>query len=136
MTQQKQTRLSELITALGKARADSTNAYERYKELKGIEDQLRYELEALLNETGLRSAKGDNFTASLVQKPHIVITHEQSVIDWLKEAPNIETDHYIGIKSKEFQSLATTLLKGTGEIIPGTKVEVRESLAIKSNKKG
>lgn len=127
--------LSELLAELGKARQDSNNAYERYKELKGIEDALRYELDVMLHEQGLKSAKGQDFTASLVETPRIVIKHEQSVIDWLREAPNIETDQYLGIKSAEFQSLAKSLLKNTGEVIPGTEVEVKESLAIKSNPK-
>jgi hypothetical protein len=127
--------LSELVATLGVAREATTGAYERYKELKGIEDQVRYELELKLHEMGLRSAKGADFTASIAQKPSIVITHEPSVLDWLREAPDIETDHYIGLKAPEFKSLAISLLKGTGETIPGTTVEMKESLSIRANAK-
>lgn len=127
--------LSELVAALGEARTASSNAYEGYKELKGNEDQLRYELELKLHEMGLKSAKGEDFTASVVEKPTVVVKHEQSVIDWLKNTPDIESDRYIGLKTTEFQSLAKSMLKGTGEVIPGTEVEVRESLAIRANKK-
>lgn len=127
--------LSELVAALGEARTASSNAYEAYKELKGIEDQLRFELEATLHNEGLKSAKGQDFTASLIETPRIVIRHEQSVIEYLRSTPDIEADRYIGVKSTEFQSLAKSLLKGTGEIIPGTKVEVRESISIRSNSK-
>ena len=129
--------LSELIDALGKAKIASNNAYEAYKELKGIEDEIRYELEATLNASGLRSVKGSTYTASIAQKPTIVIQQEQLIIEWLKGAPNIEYDHYIGLKATEFKKLAEVLLKDTGEVIPGTDVEIRESLSIRSNvKKG
>lgn len=126
--------LSELLSVLGDARKASSNAYEAYKELKGIEDQLRYELEEMLKATGLKSAKGQDYTASISETPRIVVKHEQSVIDWLREAPDIEADRYIGLKSTDFQTFAKTYFKGTGEIIPGTEVNMAESLAIKTNK--
>lgn len=127
--------LSDLVAALGNAREAASGAYMAYKEIKGIEDQLRYELELMLHEQGLKTVKGQDFTASISETPRILIKNEQAVIDWLKEAPNIETDRYIGLKATDFQTLAKSILKGTGEVIPGTEVEVRESLAIKSNKK-
>jgi hypothetical protein len=127
--------LSELIAALGKARTTASGLYNTYKEAKGYEDQLRYELELKLKETGLKSVKGADYSAVITETPRIVIKHEQSVIEWLKEAPNIETDQYIGLKATEFQTLAKTMLKGTGELVPGTEVEVRESLSIRANKK-
>jgi hypothetical protein len=126
--------LSRLLTELGTARLASSNAYERYKELKGIEDQLRYELEATLNGLGLKSAKGKDFIASIAEKPTIVVTHEQSVIEWLRETPEVESDRYIGLKATEFKSLAQAYLKGTGEVIPGTEVQIKESLSIRANK--
>lgn len=127
--------LSELVAALGEARAASTGRYEAYKESKGIEDQLRYELELKLKETGLKSVKGADYNAVITETPRIVVKHEQSVIDWLRNTPDVEPDRYIGLKTTEFQSLAKSMLKGTGEVIPGTEVEVRESLAIRSNTK-
>lgn len=127
--------LSELLAELGKARVASTGAYERYKELKGIEDQLRYELELQLKSSGLKSAKGADFQAVITEKPTVVVKHEASVIDWLQHAPNIESDQYIGLKTTEFKSFADKYLKGTGEIIPGTEVVIKESLSIRANKK-
>jgi len=121
--------------ALGEARAASTNAYQSYKELKTSEDNLRFELEQKLKETGLKSVKGATYNAVITETPRIVIRHEQSVIDWLQNTPNIETDQYIGLKTTEFQSLAKSMLKDTGELVPGTDVEMKESLAIRSNKK-
>jgi hypothetical protein len=101
-----------------------------------VEDSLRVDLEMGLKESGLMSAKNDQFTASISQTPTIVVTHEQSVIDWLKTTPDVESDLYIGIKKTEFNSFAKTLLKGTGEVIPGTELQTREALSIKANKKG
>lgn len=130
------THLSDLVAALGDARAKASAAYDTYKTLKAIEDDIRESLYAELQSSGLRSAKGDDFTASIAQKPTVVIKDEQAAMDWLKEAPDVETDVYIGLKATEFQSLAKSVLKGTGEIIPGTEIQIRESLAIKSNTKG
>lgn len=128
--------LSRLITELGVARQATSNAYEAYKELKSFEDQLRYELENELHTVGLKTAKGNDFTASLMETPRVIIKHEGSVINWLRNKPDIETDRYIGLKATEFQTFARTYLKGTGEIIPGTDIEIRESLSIRANKKG
>lgn len=127
--------LSELVAALGDARTHSSALYNTYKEAKTVEDQLRYELEEKLKETGLKSVKGANYNAVIMETPRIVIKHEQSVMDWLKESPDIESDRYIGIKSLEFQGLAKAMLKDNGEVIPGTEVEMRQSLAIRSNTK-
>lgn len=129
------TRLSELLDSLGKARIASTNAYQSYREVKDSEDQLRYELEQELRSIGLKSAKGQDYTASIIEKPTVVVRNETEVIGWLNNTPDIESDLYIGLKPVQFQSLARSILQGTGETIPGTEVEVRESLAIRSNKK-
>ena len=124
---------SYLIEALGHARAATTSAYEAYKTIKDIEDQIRYELEVTLNEMGLKSAKGSDFTASIVTKPTITITRESDVIDWLRNTPDVEPDFYIGLKTTEFKTLAQSLLKNTGELVPGTEVIIKESLSIRSN---
>ncbi len=134
MTEPVQMSLSDLVAALGEARLATTNCYEAYKEVKGIEDNLRYELEQQLKAEGLKSVKGANFSAVITETPCVVVKHESSVIDWLRNTPDVEADQYIGLKATEFQNLAKTMLKGTGEVIPGTEVEVRESLAIRANK--
>lgn len=126
--------LSELVAALGEARVAASNLYQTYKEAKGIEDQLRYQLEEQLKVSGLKSVKGADFQAVITETPRVVIKHEQSVIDWLRNTPDVETDRYVGVKASEFQSLAKAMLKDTGEMIPGTEVEVRETLAIRANK--
>lgn len=127
--------LSELVAALGESRQATTDAYTAYKEQKGIEEQLRYELELKLKAEGLKGTKGANYNAVFTEKPEVIITHEQSVIDWLNESPEIETDQYIGLKKTEFKSLAVSMLKHTGEMIPGTEVRMQESLTIRANNK-
>lgn len=133
MQKKYQPTLSELIKSLGEARNAARNTYERYKELKGIEDQIRYQLELELKVSGLKTAKGHDFTASIVERPTVVVRNETEVMEWLREAPEVEADQYIGLKKTEFNTLANSVLKGTGEVIPGTEIEVRESLAIKAN---
>lgn len=127
--------VSELVTKLGAMSTESRALYKRYKELKEVEDVLRFELTQALHETGLLTAKTPEFTASIAKRPSVMVVHEQSVLDWLRETPDIETDQYIGLKTTNFKTLAMSLLKGTGEIIPGTELVETESITIKANKK-
>lgn len=126
--------LPKILEQVGKMTAKRREAYGQYQLLKEQEDGWRNRLIEELQKIGLRSAKTADFTASMVSKPNISIQHEQSVIDWLKNAPNIETDQYIGLKKTEFKSLAMNLLKDTGEVVPGTELVNTEYLSIKANK--
>ena len=127
--------LSELLQKLGENKQESAKYYGKYKELKEQEDALKFELTDMLHEMGLKTAKGDLFTASIAEKPTIVIKNEKEVVEWLKNTPNIESDFYIGLKANEFKKMATVMLKDTGELANGTEVIVNESLSIRSNKK-
>lgn len=127
--------LSFLLEALGIARQEASAKYIEYKELKTKEDVLRSQLMEELESTGLKSVKGSDFSAHITEKPMITIHSEQAVIEWLRNAPDIESDIYIGIKPTQFQTLAKSLLKGTGEMIDGTQLVTSTSLSIKSNKK-
>lgn len=128
--------ISELIESIGETKSEANKLYKIYKELLEKEDALKSELQIKLSEMGLKSAKGDRYSASIALRPNIQITHEQSAINWLKEEPNLETDQYIGLKTVEFKKLALHRLseKGGGEIIPGTELVIRESVSIKENK--
>lgn len=128
--------VSALVDELGQLGQASKELYGQYKAVEEQKAEVRAALTEALQMTGLRSAKTSAFTASIAVKPSIQITHEQSVIDWLKESPNIETDQYIGLKKTEFKTLATALLKDTGEVIPGTEVLQQETLSVRANKKG
>lgn len=126
--------VTELIDEVGRANKEARALYKLYKELKDKEDVLRVELVEKLHKTGLKSAKTDMFNASISERSDIVVTHEQSVLDWLKETPDIETDQYIGLKTTNFKTLARALRKDTGEIVPGTEVVTSETLTIKGVK--
>jgi hypothetical protein len=128
--------LSNLITELGLARTAAAEAYKTYKKLKEQEDGLRAALFEELHVTGLDSAKGSDFTASIRKEPTFIVKNETSVIQWLRETPDVDEDVYIGLKKPEFKSLAKTILTQTGEIIPGSEYLISESLAIRANKKG
>lgn len=128
--------VSELIEAIGETKSEANKLYKAYKELSEKEAGLKSELQIKLTEMGLKSAKGEKYSASLSKRPNIKITHEQSAIDWLNNEPNLETDQFIGLKTTEFKKLALYRLseKGGGEIVPGTELVMSESLSIKENK--
>lgn len=127
--------ISEILEKLGDNKKQANDLYKQYKELKEDEESLKTELSEMLDMMGLKSAKGEHYTASISDKPDIQITHEQSVINWLNETPNVEADAYIGLKKTEFKGLALQILKETGEIVPGTELLTKEVLSIRSNKK-
>ena len=127
--------IAELLEVLGHVRSAGVDAYKGYKLIKEEEEDLKAELLEKLSEAGLKSAKGDKFQATITSRPIIEITHEQSVLNWLNETPDIESDAYIGLKKIEFKSLALQILKDTGEIVPGTELSNQEILTIRSNKK-
>lgn len=126
--------ISGLIAHLGLNKKLQAEAYKSYKQLKEAEEGLKLELTNKLQEAGLKSAKGEKYSAIITARSDIVITHEQSVIDWLKESPNIEEDAYMGLRLANFKVLANQVLKQTGEVIPGTDRVTKESLSIKENK--
>jgi len=128
--------VAELIEELGAIKTASNTVYKTYKELKETEDKLKVELFAKLHDTGLKSAKGNTYTASIAEKPGVIVTHEKSVLDWLKESPDVEADAYIGLKVTPFKTFALQVMKTTGEVIPGTELQTTESLSIRANKKG
>lgn len=125
--------IAELLEELGTVKTAANAHYREYKRLKESEDAMKAELTAMLNEAGLKSAKGKKFTASMRLHTDVVINHEQSVIEWLKTTPDVEADAYIGLKVTPFKSFAKLVLKETGEVIPGTDLSITESLAIKAN---
>lgn len=125
--------VSQLVTEVGKLSKKSSGLYKEYKDLKQQEDLLKKALLEELRAAGLMSAKTGQFTASISQRKNIVVQHEQSVLDWLQNTPDVETDQYIGLKKAEFKTLAMAMLKNTGEIIPGTDLETNESITIRSN---
>lgn len=126
--------VSELVDELGTLSRKGKDLYKEYKAIKEQEDVLRQQLSDELKATGLKSAKTSRFIASMAQRTDIIINHEQSVLEWLREEPNVEEDFYIGLKLTPFKTLAREVLKKTGEVIPGTETTINESLTIKGTK--
>ena len=116
--------MKKLMEELGKLRLETESAYETYRIKKMELDSLKTQLIEELEKIGLKSAKTDKITASIVQKPSIMVTHEESVIDWLQNNPDIEPDLYIGLKKSSFDPLAKQWFAKTGEAIPGTEPRI------------
>lgn len=126
--------VSTLIESLGVNKKRQAEAYKAYKDLKEIEEIWKAELAVELEKLGAKSFKGKKYSAITTSRSDTIVTNEQSVIDWINNEPNIETDQYIGLKLANFKPLANQVLKETGEIIPGTDRVIKESLSIKENK--
>jgi hypothetical protein len=129
-----QNKIAELVAELGKKTNDNKALYATYKESKDEEDKIRLTLTERLKGTGLLTAKTPEYTASIAVKQQVAVTNEREAIDWLKNS-GLETDQYIGLKTTNFKTMATSMLKDTGEVIPGTQLVESESLSIRANKK-
>lgn len=127
-------KVNDLIELIGSKRQHLNAMYSEYKDGMVELAELKQQLHEQLIESGLKSAKTDNYGVSIVQKPKIDVRSEQAVKEWLENAPNVESDAYIGLKLTPFKKLATTWFKDTGEMIDGVEYSSEESLTIKSNK--
>lgn len=126
--------VSELVDQLGILSTEGKALYKKYKALKEQEDSLRTDLYQTLQSSGLKSAKTNAYNAVISVKTDVLVQHEQSILNWLKTAPDVEADAYIGLKKTEFKTLAKQVLKETGEVIPGTELSTSEVLTIRENK--
>lgn len=127
--------VSELVAKLGELSGASKELYKQYKDIKDREDQVRFELTEALRENGLLTAKTPDFTASIARKQSVMVASEAEAINWVKDNLPAESDHYIGLRTTQFKTMALARLKETGEVIPGTELIESESLSIRANKK-
>ena len=127
-------KITTLIDQIGDLNNEANEHFVAYKDIKERLDVLKMQLSATLNEVGLKSAKTNRYNASIVFKSDILLEDEHTVMDWLKNTPDVEYDTYIGIRKPEFKTLAREWFKGTGEIIPGTATKQTESLSIRKVK--
>lgn len=125
--------VSELLEQIGKRRNELNKLYSEYKSGMVELAELKQMLQEELNKAGLRSVKSKNYGVSIVTKPRIDVTSEQSVKEWLENMPNIESDAYIGLKLTPFKSFATQWFKDTGEMIDGVEYSSDETLSIRNN---
>lgn len=128
--------ISELVDELGNLKRAANAHYSAYKDMQVHIAELSGTLQATLDSLGLRSAKSSKYGASISQRTNVVVTSETAVREWLENSPNVESDFYIGLKLTPFKQLANQVLKETGEVIPGTEVEFKDSITIKANTKG
>lgn len=128
-------RLSVLADQLSDTITKNKLQYDVYKAGKDLEDALRQQVQEELISNKLKQVKTDSATISLNQKQTFYITNEVAVRDWLENTPDVEADAYIGVKKPALESLAKVMLKQTGEIIPGTDMQVSEILSIRTAKK-
>lgn len=122
--------ISELLNQVGIAKREASEAYEEYKRLKDLEDRYKEELESELDRMGLRSAKTNFFTATMVDSETLVIKDEKQVVQWIKENLKGQEDQYIGVKKPEFNALAKAIVKDTNKTIDGTERVVKKSLRV------
>ncbi len=125
--------IAELLEKVGEQKKTVDEAYKRYVKVKEKYEHMRTELQIALDNAGLKSAKGDEYLASIVSKSDVVITNEQDVIEWLRNEPDIEVDEYIGLKLTSLKGLVNYRLKEQGEIVPGTDRVIKDSIVIKRN---
>lgn len=127
--------VNELLDLIGNERQRLNAMYSEYKDGMVKLAELKQQLQDTLVQNGLKSAKNEHFGVSLVQKPKVDVLSEQAVREWLENAPNIESDAYIGLKLTPFKQLATQWYKDTGEMIDGVEYSSEETLTIRNNKK-
>lgn len=126
--------VTKLIDQLGSLKATANKLYSDYKDMQVHIAELSASLSAELESLGLRSAKSKQYGVSIAQRTNVSVISETAVKEWLQNTPNIESDFYIGLKLTPFKTLANQVLKETGEIIPGTELEYKESITVKRNK--
>lgn len=127
--------LTNLIDHYGELKTKANKLYAEYKTLMEQVEATRRELHAALDTTGLKSAKSAAYGVTIATKTDIIVSNEHLAMEWLKDAPNVESDFYIGIKTTAFKQMALAMLKETGEIAPGTEITQKESVNLTPNKK-
>jgi hypothetical protein len=122
--------LQRALYKLYKAKEAENLAWKTLDGFKQSTEAAKNEVYAELKSLGIKSAKTDDgFTAVIANRVNIAIKHEPSVIDWIRNNPDLEADVYIGLKKSAFDPIARTILKSTGEVVPGTEIETVEYLS-------
>lgn len=116
-------------------------AKHNFEQADAVAKSCKQELEVYRNlaadklaELGLKTAKGDNLTLSLVEKPSFRVTDPDVLIEWLNEEPTIDPRQYIRLDARAIDSLAKEARKKTGEILPGGQFITTESLSVREAK--
>lgn len=122
--------LLELLAWQKQSYEECKQEYDEAKEKLDITKQL---LMDKLAEIGLKSAKNDELTVSIVSKPYFKVLDQTAAMDWLKDEPEVDERVYIKtiVDSKALEGLAKEVLKKTGEIIPGSEFVSSEYMSVR-----
>ena len=126
--------LKDLLAELARSKHNYQQADKVAKECKEELDAARQMVADKLAELGLKSAKNDDLTVSVVQRPSFKVTDQEAVIKWLEDEPTVDPRQYIRVDARGIEVLAKEALKATGELIPGGEFVSSEYLSVKEAK--
>lgn len=125
------TSLKQLDKARNKLNAIDLKRRQVVDELNQVKEKVFMELQ----KAKLKSARTDDFTVSIAVRNSLQVTHQNTLMEWLKNEPNVEPDLYIQINKRALEPLVKQALKETGEIVPGVEFTQSEYISLRSNKK-
>lgn len=133
-------RLAELIKQERACKAQKDVFYGKYKELATKQAELLQEIKSELIRAGTKKYEtlDDKYLVTIKDNaPTFDILDEKATIGWLKRQENVDVDMMVGIRKDMFTPYARTILKSTGEVIDGTRINVSQTVLIKEreNKK-
>lgn len=126
--------MNDLIKAYLEAKNATKSAKEALDSCKDIENSIKDQLRAELENLGMKSAKFESGTVAIAQKPDLAVTNETLAEAWLKETPEIEADRYYKLDKTAFKSVAKEWFKQTGEYVAGTEPVIIEYVQVKEAK--
>lgn len=111
---------------------------EDFERAKLVQDEYKADMEATkaairakLEELGMKSAKTDLGSVSVVEKPKLAIVNEAQVIQWMKEEPTIEEDLYMSLNKRALEPVLKEWVKQTGEVVTGVESQTTEYLSVR-----
>lgn len=126
--------LRDLLELLARAKHNYAEADRVAKECKQELADLKQLVADALVDTGLKSAKTDDLTVSMVQKPAFKVTDERALINYIDDEPTLDLRSYLRLDLRSVDTLAREALHKNGEVIPGGEIVTSEYLSIKENK--
>jgi len=126
--------IKDLLTELSRSKHNYQQADRIAKECKAEYDAAKQMVADGLAKLGLKSAKNDDLTVSIVSKPSFKVLDQDALIHWLEDEPGIDARAYIRVDARGVEALAKQALKENGELIPGGEFMSSEYLTVKEAK--
>lgn len=126
--------IKDLLAELARSKHNFAQADKIAKECKAELDAAKQMVADKLADLGLKSAKNDDLTVSMVSKPSFRVIDQEAVINWLEDEPTVDSRQYIRVDARGVEALAKEALKSTGELIPGGEFVSSEYLSVKESK--